>query len=161
MGKSKTTRKPRATTNAKKTTTKTTLTQKNAKTPGKKFSRASAVNTFKLMVTNGLMTRDEMSKKLALLDAKHALTDGTRSKDVTTQKCFDVSRKAVKAVRNVSKSAGSCAYVDDSGKMVIVYITTAREGSTKYNTLAKSDYANDVRLAKIHHQKRNEVKNAK
>ena len=150
----------------KTTTTKTKaqprkLKQQNAKKPGKRFSRASAVNTLKMMVENGLMTRTEMTAKIAKLDAKQALTDGTRSKDVTTQKCFDVSRKAIKQVRNASKATSTSAYVDDSGKMVIVYVTTAREGSSKYASLAKSEYANDVRIAKLHHKKRTDKQNAK
>ena len=150
----------------KTTTTKTKaqprkLKQQNAKKPGKRFSRAQAVNTMKLMVLNGLMTRKQMTEKLAKLDAKQALTDGTRSKDVTTQKCFDVSRKAIKAVRNASKAPSTSAYVDASGKMVIVYVTTAREGSSKYASLAKSEYKNDVRLAMLHNKKREAKQNAK
>lgn len=150
----------------KTTTTKTKaqprkLKQQNAKKPGKRFSRAQAVNTMELMVLNGLMTRKQMTEKLAKLDAKQALTDGTRSKDVTTQKCFDVSRKAIKAVRNASKAPSTSAYVDASGKMVIVYVTTAREGSSKYASLAKSEYKNDVRLAMLHNKKRESKQNAK
>tara|TARA_R110002020_G_scaffold55834_3_gene154860 strand:- start:5529 stop:6014 length:486 start_codon:yes stop_codon:yes gene_type:complete len=150
----------------KTTTTKTKaqprkLKQQNAKKPGKRFSRAQAVNTMELMVLNGLMTRKQMTEKLAKLDAKQALTDGTRSKDVTTQKCFDVSRKAIKAVRNASKAPSTSAYVDASGKMVIVYVTTAREGSSKYASLAKSEYKNDVRLAMLHNKKREAKQNAK
>ena len=120
----------------------------------KKFSRAQMKGALQLQVSAGIMTQKEMDERLAKLDKLNKLTDGTRSKDETTQKCFDVAKKSVRAIKKGTKRAGSSAWVGDDGKMVIAYITTAREGSSKFNALAKGEYANDVRVARINAKKR-------
>lgn len=124
------------------------------KTTQKKFSRAQMKSALALQVTAGIMTQSQMDEQLAKLDKLNALTDGTRSKDETTQKCFDVAKKSVRAIKKGTKSAGSSAWIGDDGKVVIAYITTAREGSSKFNALAKGEYANDVRIARLNAKKR-------
>tara|TARA_R100000152_G_C6729305_1_gene154219 strand:- start:9 stop:446 length:438 start_codon:yes stop_codon:yes gene_type:complete len=124
------------------------------KTQKKKFSRAQMKSALTLQVNAGLITQATMDEQLAKLDQLNALTDGTRSKDETTQKCFDVAKKSVRAIKKGTKRAGTSAWVGDDGKMVIAYITTAREGSSKFNALAKGEYANDVRVARINAKKR-------
>jgi len=121
----------------------------NKKTTQKKFSRAQMKGALALQVSAGIMTQAVMDEQLAKLDAKNVLTDGTRSKDETTQRCFDVAKKSVRAIRKGTKRAGSSAWVGDDGKIVIAYITTAREGSSKFNALAKGEYGNDVRMARM------------
>ncbi len=128
---------------------------KKATIPKAKFSRANMTKSLRLLVDMGEITQDEMYKKLAKLSEAGALTDGSKSKGIIEGALFKAGTSAVGKTRRKGSPSGCHGFVDDNGKKVIVYVTSCREGSTKYRSLAKGEFANTDRILSIEKKKRN------
>jgi hypothetical protein len=126
-----------------------------ALTPKAKFSRANMTKSLRLLVDMGEITQDEMYKKLAKLSEAGALTDGSKSKGIIEGALFKAGTSAVGKTRRKGSPSGCHGFVDDNAKKVIVYVTSCREGSTKYRSLAKGEFANTDRILSIEKKKRN------
>jgi len=123
-------------------------------------SRAQMKAMLEHMVNNGMMTKAQMLEKLELMGKKGMLTDGSRSKGIVESALFKAGNSAVSKTRRKGSPSGCAGFINDAGKKVIVYVTTAIEGSKKYTSLSKDAYANTDRLLTIE-RKKNATKDAK
>lgn len=121
--------------------------EKPTKAP--KFSASQYAKLLDIQVANRIITRAEANKQLAMMKSKGALTDGSRARDEVVIEATSRAMGVIRKAKIDGKREGTACYKNRAtGKMVIIYVTTAKEGSAKFKALAKGQYANDVRLAR-------------